>query len=180
MSLPVAWSQLPIWNTRWVQVIYMEWGRFWSSHLPRTYIDEQLDNESVNPGDRVTILSSFGSLPFFPSVPLWLTYMNMQPINDMSTLYEQNSSLLPQELPCLGLKWRLNTCSYNLWIVSPGIWEDDRGHVLRWDSSSRSGEDGTGSKFIRRLRTNKIKTTFHFVVRPFPPRLQTGFDITFF
>ncbi|XP_073395103.1 hexokinase-1 isoform X8 [Physcomitrium patens] len=33
-------------------VIYMEWGRFWSSHLPRTYIDEQLDNESVNPGDR--------------------------------------------------------------------------------------------------------------------------------
>ncbi|KAG0621311.1 hypothetical protein M758_3G010400 [Ceratodon purpureus] len=31
-------------------VINMEWGGFWSSHLPRTYADEQLDNESVNPG----------------------------------------------------------------------------------------------------------------------------------
>lgn len=29
----------------------MEWGGFWSSHLPRTDIDEQLDSESVNPGD---------------------------------------------------------------------------------------------------------------------------------
>ena len=31
----------------------MELGGFWSSHLPRTDIDEQLDNESVNPGDAV-------------------------------------------------------------------------------------------------------------------------------
>lgn len=28
----------------------MEWAGFWSSHLPRTYADEQLDSESVNPG----------------------------------------------------------------------------------------------------------------------------------
>ena len=37
-----------------MQVINMEWGGFWSSHLPRTYIDEQLDNESVNPGSAVS------------------------------------------------------------------------------------------------------------------------------
>ena len=38
-----------------IQVINMEWGGFWSSHLPRTYADEQLDNESVNPGQAVPI-----------------------------------------------------------------------------------------------------------------------------
>lgn len=38
-----------------LQVINMEWGGFWSSHLPRTYADEQLDNESVNPGQAVLI-----------------------------------------------------------------------------------------------------------------------------
>lgn len=32
-------------------VINMEWGNFWSSHLPRTYIDESLDNESLHPGE---------------------------------------------------------------------------------------------------------------------------------
>ncbi|XP_024360110.1 hexokinase-1 isoform X2 [Physcomitrium patens] len=32
-------------------VINMEWGNFWSSHLPRTYVDESLDNESLNPGE---------------------------------------------------------------------------------------------------------------------------------
>ena len=40
-----------------MQVINMEWGGFWSSHLPRTYADEQLDNESVNPGQAVLIYS---------------------------------------------------------------------------------------------------------------------------
>nr|PNR28815.1 hypothetical protein PHYPA_027507 [Physcomitrium patens] len=31
-------------------IINMEWGGFWSSHLPRTFADEQLDKESLNPG----------------------------------------------------------------------------------------------------------------------------------
>jgi hypothetical protein len=35
----------------------MEWGNFWSSHLPRTYVDELLDNESLNPGEYVTTLN---------------------------------------------------------------------------------------------------------------------------
>jgi len=38
----------------------MEWGGFWSSHLPRTYADEQLDNESINPGQAVSD-QSFGT-----------------------------------------------------------------------------------------------------------------------
>ncbi|XP_024362976.1 hexokinase-2 isoform X4 [Physcomitrium patens] len=33
-----------------MQIINMEWGGFWSSHLPRTFADEQLDKESLNPG----------------------------------------------------------------------------------------------------------------------------------
>eukprot|EP00249_Psilotum_nudum_P023537 c28914_g1_i2 orf=472-1983(-) len=33
-------------------VINMEWGNFWSSHLPRTSYDEDLDGESLNPGDQ--------------------------------------------------------------------------------------------------------------------------------
>lgn len=37
------------------QVINMEWAGFWSSHLPRTYADEQLDSESVNPGQAVLL-----------------------------------------------------------------------------------------------------------------------------
>jgi hexokinase len=35
------------------QVINMEWGNFWSSHLPRTQADEALDNETMNPGEQV-------------------------------------------------------------------------------------------------------------------------------
>jgi hexokinase len=31
----------------------MEWGAFWSSHIPTTHVDEQLDAESVNPGQQV-------------------------------------------------------------------------------------------------------------------------------
>jgi hexokinase len=30
----------------------MEWGNFWSSHLPRTQADEALDNETMNPGEQ--------------------------------------------------------------------------------------------------------------------------------
>lgn len=31
----------------------MEWGNFWSSHLPRTSYDIDLDAESPNPNDMV-------------------------------------------------------------------------------------------------------------------------------
>ena len=31
----------------------MEWGNFWSSHLPRTAYDIDLDAESSNPNDMV-------------------------------------------------------------------------------------------------------------------------------
>ncbi|KAL8227041.1 hypothetical protein R6Q57_016873 [Mikania cordata] len=33
-------------------VINMEWGNFWSSHLPRTSYDIELDSESQNPNDQ--------------------------------------------------------------------------------------------------------------------------------
>ncbi|MCO5582335.1 hypothetical protein L7F22_036229 [Adiantum nelumboides] len=33
-------------------VINMEWGNFWSSHLPKTMYDEDLDGESLNPGEQ--------------------------------------------------------------------------------------------------------------------------------
>ncbi|KAI3768860.1 hypothetical protein L2E82_19696 [Cichorium intybus] len=33
-------------------VINMEWGNFWSSHLPRTSYDIDLDAESQNPNDQ--------------------------------------------------------------------------------------------------------------------------------
>ena len=32
----------------------MEWGNFWSSHLPRTLYDIELDAESPNPNDQVS------------------------------------------------------------------------------------------------------------------------------
>ncbi|PNX91381.1 hexokinase-3-like protein, partial [Trifolium pratense] len=33
-------------------VVNMEWGNFWSSHLPRTVYDIELDAESPNPNDQ--------------------------------------------------------------------------------------------------------------------------------
>ncbi|MCO5569411.1 hypothetical protein L7F22_023123 [Adiantum nelumboides] len=33
-------------------VINMEWGNFWSSHLPKTVYDEDLDGETLNPGEQ--------------------------------------------------------------------------------------------------------------------------------
>ncbi|CAN1751050.1 At1g50460 [Linum perenne] len=33
-------------------VVNMEWGNFWSSHLPRTTYDNNLDSESPNPNDQ--------------------------------------------------------------------------------------------------------------------------------
>ncbi|XP_072958973.1 hexokinase-3-like [Typha angustifolia] len=35
-----------------VMVVNMEWGNFWSSHLPRTSYDIALDDESPNPNDQ--------------------------------------------------------------------------------------------------------------------------------
>ncbi|XP_074557250.1 hexokinase-3-like [Curcuma longa] len=35
-----------------VMVVNMEWGNFWSSHLPKTSYDISLDNESSNPNDQ--------------------------------------------------------------------------------------------------------------------------------
>ncbi|KAK4785423.1 hypothetical protein SAY86_002112 [Trapa natans] len=35
-------------------VVNMEWGNFWSSHLPRTTYDVELDADSPNPNDQVT------------------------------------------------------------------------------------------------------------------------------
>jgi hexokinase len=32
----------------------MEWGNFWSSHLPRTSYDIDLDADSPNPNDQVS------------------------------------------------------------------------------------------------------------------------------
>ena len=31
----------------------MEWGNFWSSHLPKTTYDDDLDRESLNPQEQV-------------------------------------------------------------------------------------------------------------------------------
>lgn len=39
-----------------LQVINLEWGNFRSPWLPRTFADEEVDNESVNPGDQVSTL----------------------------------------------------------------------------------------------------------------------------
>lgn len=33
----------------------MEWGNFWSSHLPRTSYDIDLDADSPNPNDQVRL-----------------------------------------------------------------------------------------------------------------------------
>lgn len=35
-----------------LQIINLEWGNFRSPHLPRTFADEEVDVESVNPGDQ--------------------------------------------------------------------------------------------------------------------------------
>ncbi len=36
-----------------LQIINMEWGNFRSPYLPRTFADEEVDIDSVNPGDQV-------------------------------------------------------------------------------------------------------------------------------
>lgn len=37
----------------------MEWGNFWSSHLPRSTYDIDLDAESPNPNDQVKFYMIF-------------------------------------------------------------------------------------------------------------------------
>lgn len=34
----------------------MEWGNFWTSHLPRTTYDIDLDVDSPNPNDQVKVI----------------------------------------------------------------------------------------------------------------------------
>jgi hypothetical protein len=41
------------------QVVNMEWGNFWSSHLPRTPYDISLDDETQNRNDQVSNLRKF-------------------------------------------------------------------------------------------------------------------------
>lgn len=52
----------------------MEWGNFWSSHLPRTSYDIDLDAESPNPNDQVgffvSVIVLFVSFFFFKSIYL--------------------------------------------------------------------------------------------------------------
>lgn len=64
----------------------MEWGNFWSSHLPRTSYDVDLDCESPNPNDQVALVFFLG---IFPDLSIdhaylytefllcgWMTYEN--------------------------------------------------------------------------------------------------------
>lgn len=41
----------------------MEWGNFRSSHLPLTEYDENLDSDSLNPGEQVRISSCLSCGP---------------------------------------------------------------------------------------------------------------------
>jgi hexokinase len=41
------------------QVINLEWGNFRSPYLPRTFADEEVDRDSVNPGDQVKVAFVF-------------------------------------------------------------------------------------------------------------------------
>ena len=54
----------------------MEWGGFFSPHLPRTYIDEQLDSESANPGDAVINHFSYNVFLHISFHVLWSFYIN--------------------------------------------------------------------------------------------------------
>jgi hexokinase len=41
-----------------LQVINVEWGNFFSKSLPRTFADEGLDKDSLNPGRQVSSKST--------------------------------------------------------------------------------------------------------------------------
>ncbi|KAK7307916.1 hypothetical protein VNO77_41392 [Canavalia gladiata] len=88
-------------------VVNMEWGNFWSSHLPRTSYDIDLDAESPNPNDqgfekmisgmylgdivrRVILRMSLESDMFGPiSSKLWVPFILRTPL--MAAMHEDNS-----------------------------------------------------------------------------------------
>lgn len=57
----------------------MEWGNFWSSHLPRTSYDIDLDDESSNRSDQVGFLEC-GSFLFKWGLQLWY-YVTYSPLS---------------------------------------------------------------------------------------------------
>lgn len=62
------------------QVVNMEWGNFWSSHLPRTFYDIELDAESPNPNDQVSTITELplSELRFFLKIDVeFLNQWNM-------------------------------------------------------------------------------------------------------
>lgn len=90
-------------------VINMEWGNFWSSHLPRTSYDEDLDGESLNPGEqgfekmisglylgdivrRVLLRMAQESLLFGAEVPANLFKPFLLRTPDMSTMHQDESA----------------------------------------------------------------------------------------
>ncbi|XP_024404167.1 hexokinase-7 isoform X2 [Physcomitrium patens] len=90
-------------------VINMEWGNFWSSHLPRTYVDESLDNESLNPGEygfekmisgmylgdcvrRVLVRMAQQAGIFGPRVPHRLLEAFSLKTPDMSKMHQDNNN----------------------------------------------------------------------------------------
>jgi hexokinase len=52
----------------------MEWGNFWSSHLPRTPYDISLDDETQNRNDQVTLSVKYLLQYLYP----WLVSMAEQ------------------------------------------------------------------------------------------------------
>jgi hexokinase len=56
------------------QVVNMEWGNFWSSHLPRTPYDISLDDETQNRNDQVTLSVKYLLQYLYP----WLVSMAEQ------------------------------------------------------------------------------------------------------
>lgn len=50
----------------------MEWGNFWSSHLPRTCYDIDLDGESPNSNDQVNFSFNFPLSTAFPKFKYYI------------------------------------------------------------------------------------------------------------
>ncbi|KAH7284080.1 hypothetical protein KP509_34G038600 [Ceratopteris richardii] len=90
-------------------VINMEWGNFWSSHLPRTIYDEDLDAESLNPGEqgfekmvsgmylgdivrRVLLKMAEDSFLFGTEVPANLYKPNILRTPDISKMHQDESA----------------------------------------------------------------------------------------
>lgn len=90
-------------------VINMEWGNFWSSHLPRTQYDDDLDGESLNPGEqgfekmisgmylgdivrRVMLRMAQETFLFGPDVPVNLFKPFILRTPDMSSMHQDESA----------------------------------------------------------------------------------------